>query len=559
MRSATRLLILAPLLFACASSLERARVAVNANDDARAEQYFLRSIAADPEDKDAAQRELADLKVKQAQRKAKSDPAAAEKLVREALRLAPGDEKAVDLLGRVLAAQGRDDEAIALFEGEGKSCDLCRRYLSVLLLERAAKRESKQEWDGARGDYEKALELVPDPTTALALARVSEQLGDVEGTAKAVERAVPLIRADDNASQGEFRAMRERAVLAAASRGDVALCDRWLNFFPPNAGGDPWYVLQLRVAQEFYRQKKIEVAIGRARHMLGSTHESSLPPTRKAEFQRFLADIYRLQGVGFLREGKLVEADDNFRLAMEYAPSDDKIKLLRALAIAGNKEVSRAMQVVQALPKETKGHAEVLAILESMIVADRLAEEDLAGAKAALERAQAASPETPEVHVAAAEMLFVTPVTGNNKGMIRQLKKNGLIKYPNDEVNKYGEALSELAWAREQARANGESYLFRGPGIDGRMANLERQIRSFYPFPVEFNADATTILRVRLKTGAAGEVSVRAGTGEQSVSVPAGSEGAEVVLREPGLTILRAGAKTWTFVTEPYTKLTIDL
>ena len=129
----------------------------------------------------------------------------------------------------------------------------------------------------------------------------------------------------------------------------------------------------------------------------------------------------------------------------------------------------------------------------------------------------------------------------------------------NDEVNKYGEALSELAWAREQARANGESYLFRGPGIDGRMANLERQIRSFYPFPVEFNADATTILRVRMKSGAAGEVSVRAGTSEQSVSVPAGSEGAEVVLREPGLTILRAGAKTWTFVTEPYTKLTIDL
>lgn len=563
MRSATlRVLFITPfLLTACASALERARVAANAGDDARAEQYFQRSIAVDAEDKAAAQRELGELKFKQAQRKAKADPAGAEKLVRESLTFNPGDEKALDLLGRVLAAQGRDDEAIALLEGDGggKSCELCRRYLSVLLLERAAKREVNREWEGARADYGRALDLVPDAATALALARCSEQMGDVEATTKAIERAVPLIRPDDNTSQTEFRSIRERTVLAAASRGDVALCDRWLNFFPPNAGGDAWYVLHLRIAQELYRQKKVEVAIGRARHILGPTHEGSLPATRKTEFQRFLADIYRLQGVGFLREGKQIEADDNFRLAMEYAPTDDKIKLLRALAIAGNKDVGRAMQVVQALPKDTKGYNEVLAILESMIVADRLADEDLEGAKAALARAQAASSETPEVHVAMAELLFVTPAAGVTKNIVRQLKKSGLIKYPNDEINRYGEALSELAWAREQARGLGDGYLFRGPGIDGRMANLERQIRGFYPFTVEFNADATAILRVRFKSGASGEVSVRAGDSEQSVSVPAGSEGAEVVLREPGLTFLRVGGKTQTFVTEPYTKLTIEL
>lgn len=548
-------------LSACASSLERARVARNARDDARAEQYLRKAIANDPADKGAAQRELAALKFDQAQKKSKPDPAAAEKLVREALTLDPSDEKSVDLLGRVVAAQGRDDEAIEVLGGDvgGKPCDLCKRYLSVLLLERAGKRESAREWEGARTDYARALDLVPDASTALAVARCSEQLGDTEGMTRAVERAVPLIRPDDNAAQADFRALRERTVLAAASRGDVALADRWLNFFPPNAGGDAWYVLQLRVAQELYRQKKIEVAIGRARHILGATHEGSLPPGRKTEFQRFLADIYRLQGVGYLREGKLVEADDNFRLAMEYAPGDDKIKLLRALAIAGNKDVARAMQVVQALPKETKGHSEVLAILESMVVADRLAEEDLEGAKAALARAQAASSESPEVHVAMAEMLFITPAAGVNKNIVRQLKKSGLIKYPNDEVNRYGEALSELAWAREQARGLGEGYLFRGPGIDNRMANLERQIRSFYPFPVEFNAEATTILRLKFKTGAAGDVTVRAGDFEQSVRVPAGSEGAEVVLREPGLTTFKFAGKTTTFVTEPYTKLTVEL
>ncbi|HEY8375063.1 MAG TPA: hypothetical protein VIK91_01185, partial [Nannocystis sp.] len=363
------LLLSVTTLVACASSLDKARSARNAGDDTRAEQYFRRAIASDPQDRPTAERELATLKFEQAQAKAKEDPAGAEKLVREALALAPGDEKAVDLLGRVIAAQGRRDEAIQILtDGDaGRPCNMCKRYLSVLLLERAGQREAAKDWEGARSDYARALDLIPDAASALAVARCSEQLGDIEGMTRAIERAVPLIRREDTAAQAEFAAFRERTVLAAAQRGDVALCDRWFNFFPPGAGGEPWYVLQLRVAQELYRQKKIDVAISRARHILGPTHADSLPANRKGDFQRFLADIYRLQGVGYLREGKLVEADDNFRLAMEYAPGDDKIKLLRALAIAGNKDIARAIQVVQALPKETRGHAEVLAILESMV------------------------------------------------------------------------------------------------------------------------------------------------------------------------------------------------
>jgi len=130
------------------------------------------------------------------------------------------------------------------------------------------------------------------------------------------------------------------------------------------------------------------------------------------------------------------------------------------------------------------------------------------------------------------------------------------VKYPNDEVNRYGEALSELAWAREQAKGLGEGYLFRGPGIDGRMDALERQIRVFYPFPVEFNPDSTTILKLR---GAGGEVLVKGpGDFEETVSLPAGGS-SEVTVREPGLVTLRVGKRTVVLVTEPYTKLTVEL
>lgn len=554
---APALVALALALGGCASALERARVARDARDYPKAEQYYRKSMTSDPADKNAAARELAGLKVTQAQQKLKSDPAQAEKLFLEARALDPADEKAVDGLGRALADQGKVDEAITVLAGGGdRPCNLCKRYLAVLLMDRGWKREQAGDKAGARADYVQAQELVPEVSNALAIARIDAEAGDPERTLSSVEAAVPLIRDGDPAAQDQFKALREKGVMAAAQRGDVAMIDRWMNLFPPGAGGDDWYLLQLRVVQQLRLENRGELAMSRARLMLSARYADKLPAARKADFEKLLADYLRVHGVGFLRSGKLVEADDHFRQAMELAPEDNKIKLLRALAIAGTMNVGKAMQVVQALPKDTKGYNEVMSILESMLVHDRLAEEDVEGARAALARAQAASSEQPEVHVAMAELLFVSPVENLPRGTAREIKKHGPVKYPNDEINRYGEALSELAWAREQARGYGESYMFRGPGIDNRMDNLERQIRSFYPFPVEFNADSTTILKLK---GAGGEVQVR-GPGDLSETVVL-APGAvrEVVVREPGLVTLRIGKRTVALVTEPYTKLLLEL
>jgi tetratricopeptide (TPR) repeat protein len=542
----------------CASSLERARKYKDQKDYARSEQYYRTSISSDPEDRAKATQELAALKLALAHHKLKKgDAAAAEALFREALELTPGEEKATDGLGRALAEQGKTDAAIAVLQGEGgEKCGLCRRYLAVLLVERGWARETGGDAAGARVDYEQANTLVPEVSTALAIARMAEVQADGEGLIKAIEAAVPLIKDGDEESQRQFKAMREKAVMAAAARGDLATVDRWLNFFPPGAGGDEWYVLQYRVAQQMRLENKVDEALARARHMLTPKYEASLPAAKKADFEKMLADIYRLQGVKFLREGKIVEADDNFRQAMEFAPTDNKIKLLRALAIAGMNDVKKALEVVAALPKDTKGHNEVLAILESMTVHARLAEGDVEAAKAALARAQAAHGEQPEVHVALAEILTVSPIENLPKKVAKELKKSGMVRYPNDAINRYGEALSELAWAREQAKGLGEGHLFRGPGSDGRMDKLEQRIRAFYPFAVEFNPDSTAILQLR---GSGGQVTVRGpGDLEEQVSIPAGGS-SEVVVREPGLVTLRVGSRTMSLWAEPYTKLKVQL
>ncbi|MBA3548365.1 MAG: hypothetical protein H0T76_17930 [Nannocystis sp.] len=547
---------LALVLGGCASALERARVARDARDYPKAEQYYRTSITADPEDKGAAQRELGALKVTLAQQQLKSDPAAAERLFREARELAPTDEKAVDGLGRALAEQGKEDEAITVLAGGDKPCNLCRRQLGVLLTERAPKREQAGNAAGAREDYVQAHALLPQAALALAIARLDQGVGDPEVTLRSTEAAVPLISEADTTSQEQFKALRAQAVMAAAQRGDVALVDRWMNLFPPGAGGDDWYLLQLKIVQQLRLENRGELAMARARQMLGSKYVDKLPPTRKADFEKLLADFHRVAGVGFLREGKLVEADDNFRQAIELAPDDNKLKMLRALAIAGTLNVAKAMQVVQALPKDTKGYTEVMSILESMLVHDRLAEGDIDGARAALARAQAASSEQPEVHVAMAELLFVTPVEHLSKKDAREVKRAGSVKYPNDEINRYGEALSELAWAREQAKGLGEGYMFRGPGIDSRMDKLERQIRSFYPFPVEFNADSTTVLKLK---GAGGEVRVRGPGGLDETVILAPGAVREVVVREPGLVYVGIGKRKLALATEPYTKLLLEL
>jgi tetratricopeptide (TPR) repeat protein len=213
----------------------------------------------------------------------------------------------------------------------------------VLLLQRVRSERQATEVAGRATTIRRQQALVPDVTTALAIARLyDEASGDPEATLKAVEAAVPLIREDDAASQATFRALREKGVMAAdprRRRHDRSLAEpvpaerRRRRLVHAAAAGHP---------AAAPREPDRPGAGAGAADLLSAKYASTLPAHRKADFEKFLADVYRLLGVKFLREGKIVEADDNFRQAMEFAPTDNKIKLLRALAIAGMKDVGKA-------------------------------------------------------------------------------------------------------------------------------------------------------------------------------------------------------------------------
>jgi len=545
----------------CASYIDQARTARDDRDYEKAESLYRRSIEKDRDalDRDLARKELVAMMIVRAKARAKENPPAALDIYTAAIELAPDDEEAKDGIGRLLASLGRVDEAIAALGGEkyGK-CDLCERYLAVLLAARAKGHEDRKEYDAALADYRRALALIPDPTTAFAVARIYRVRGDDEAAAKVIEEAVPRIRQDDEQAQAAFVRVREEAVMKGATTGDFALIDRYMSMFPPGSGGDAWYFLHLKVARERRRQMDLDGAIRQVAPLLGEDHRASISESRRAEIVRFLVSQHTLKGANLLRAGQPAEADVELAKASELDSEDDGIRLLRALALAGQGELERALQVAKALPVATRGHGEVVAILESMVVFQRLEVNDFDGAKAALERGQAASADQPEIHVASAAILAVTPVLGLSKKDAALLRKSGLARY-SQGIFRYGEALSEIDWAREQAKNLGENYLYRGPGAVERADSLARSIGERYPFSVAFNGQPLTELTLRVSEGRSVEAKVRGPGGlDEAVMISASAPDA-LSVREPGLVTITYERQKVVFLAESYTSVTVRL
>lgn len=543
----------------CATYIDKAREAKDGGEYSKAESLYLESMEKDKDelDRDLAREELVMMKVELAKNTAKSDPTKAEAIYREALELDKSDEEAQDGLARVLASIGRTDEAIQILGGEagfGK-CDLCERYLAVLLKKRGQLYESKGKHEAALADYRRAFQLLADPSTAFAVARTLHALDRHDEAAKAIEDAVPTIRPEDRQAQADFIKIRDDAVMRAIAGGDLALVDRYMAMFPPGSGGEPWYSLQLRVGRELWVRQDSEGAIARLEPLLGDDHAQTLPEPLRKEMVQFLDQLYTQQGVAHLSKGEAEAADKDFARASELAPEDETLKLLRALAFAGRGDMALAGKVVEAIPAKTRGHKEVSAILDSMRVFERLDVGDVSGAKEALARAQATAPDMPEVHVAAAAILAVSPVEGLSRKDVKTLRRSALANY-NTGIFRYGEALSEIVWAREQTKNLGQNYLFRGPAAGDRMDTLERSIRESYPFGVTFNPDPTTLMTLRRKSGDV-DVTIEGGGVEESVSVSSSTP--PVKLTEPGLVIVSYGRNQVAILAESYTGIQVEL
>lgn len=540
----------------CASNLDKAGEASAVGNDAQAEQLYRDAMKEGGEEAASARAALVELLVAKGREVGKTDPAAAEKIYTEVLELEPESTNGRLGLARAMLRQGRQDEALALLD-ERQGCNGCGRLLGVLLVERGYERLEAGEHEAARADFEQALQQLPDPMAAMGIVETYLAADAAALAVESMDKAVPLIRTENTDAQHRFSEIRRRAVVSAAKAGDMQLVDRYLAMAPPGAGGDEWFALQLEVARERMRRGDRDASIDRLADVL-QKNEGEMAPSRRSEMQKFLVELYSSRAAQSLREGEIAKAENDLTYGLRIDPDNWTVKLQRVLAVVALGKLDHSFRMVAKIPKGTEGRGEVLAILWSLRVNEKLVARDIEGAETALRKARAAKAEMPEVHVAAAQVLALTPVEGIDARAKKELGKRGLMHYPSGLYNRYGEALSELDWAKAQSEGLGPRFPYRGPSTEGRVKSLEEQIRAFYPFPIKFQAEASAVLVIRAKAGATSVLVEAPGGFRQEVAVSREEPG-RVTIPEPGLTRLKLGKKRVALITEPYTVMTADL
>lgn len=539
----------------CASEFDRARTA-QAEGDLDAAQAHYRSVLEEGgADAPAARTALVELLCERGRALGRDDPAGAEAVYREALELDPTSDTGRLGVARSLLRQGRAEEALTLLD-ERRGCNGCGRLLAVLLVERGREQLAAGRVEAARADFEQALGLAPDPTAAFGVVETYAVGGAAALAFEAMSRAVPLVAENDVEAQRGFVDLRRRLVLAAAGTGDIELADRYLAMSPPGAGGDAWFDLQLELARTRLKAGDRDFAIARIADVL-ARNPTELAPSRRRELSAFLVPLYSSRASQYLRAGEVAKAENDLTYALRLDPENWTVKLQRVLAVVALGKLDHAFRMLDKIPPKTEGRPEVSAILWSVRVAEQLAEGDLAGAAVSLEKARQAYEQMPEVHVATAQLLAMSPIAGLPASAAGELRKRGLMRYPEGGIHRYGEALGELHWARTQSEALGPRYPYRAPSTDVLIDSLEGQIRAFYPFTIEFNPEPTTILVLRSRAPA--RVVVEAPGGVRETVEAADGRPARLTIAEPGLTRITVGRTVRALITEPYVQLTVDL
>src|SRR5690606_33944481 len=343
------------------------------------------------------------------------------------------------------------------------------------LISRGDARIQAQDWAGAEADYSEAMAILPDTAVALALVRARLGQENLGGAAEALQQAADLISAADSRSRQYFLELRRHIVLTAVAAGDVATADRLLDLAPPGVTGDEQLGLAVEVAMEFRKKGEPDAALQRMGALVDAAESGAIPLTdqRKAELRVQVATLHAARAALRLTRGELDGAEKDLERALALNPRDPALQLQKVLILAGRGKFDEAKAALRGIGIGTQGHAEVEAVLLALEVDRLLAAGKTRDARAVLDRAQAQAPDLPEVHVAMAQMLAVTPVDDLSRSEVAEVAKNGLVAYPEGKIVRVGEALSELDWSKQQLTGLGATYPYRGPDTRQRIETLE--------------------------------------------------------------------------------------
>jgi tetratricopeptide (TPR) repeat protein len=547
----------------CSSKVDEARLAyADGEGDLDEAERLYREAMKDAGWEELARDELFDMFMIEAEKAAEAGKhKRAEEAYRKAVELKPEDNEALTGLIEALQDLMRFDEALAeARKGAEVGCRNCRRLMAVLLIRRADQQMQAGNWADAEQDYVDAYAVLPDAAVALGIVRARYANKKVEGAGKALMDASDLIGATDLQARQQFLELRRAVVLMALESDNVPLADELLDRAPPGVGPETQLGLAMEVAMALRKQGKPDVALSRMMALVDAAAQGKLRITDEqiAQLRDKVATLYAARAAKSLTEGDAAAADKDLAKALEIKPKDPGLALQKVLITAGKGNLTKAQSELSRLSASAKGHGQVKAILAAMRAYELIDEGKYKDARKELQRAEASANDLPEVHIATAQLLAETPVSGLSQSELSEVRKKGLVPYPDGKVNRVGEALSELDWSRQQIRGLGVTYPYRAPGTTARIDKLESSIKKYFPYTVKFQRDPTTVLILSNPGSATLEVELSGAENADSAEIPAGGK-VKMTVEKPGFLRLSYRGTSAALVAEPYTEMELKL
>jgi len=521
------------------TNLGHARDALALGDDAEAERW-LRQAMREPKTAEEARAQLEAVLLRKAETlgDGEADQAALADLYEEILGFAPHSTEARVSLGRMHMRAGAHAEALAVLSGDEK-CLGCKTLAAVVLFERGRSALEAGRWAEAAADLDEAFIRGGD-VSALLLKTEAYTRGGHGKAGDAIASLQQALAKMDRAQPGQLNSyvLARRAIaVTAAKKGDVSGVEQALIIPDPrqldfDRALVEDFSLRLAVAQGEIDGGYYDAGVRRAAGVFIDARQTDKPEVLE-RVRSYMVELFALRAAQQIRRGEGKAAAEGLEPALRIDPDNHVLRFQQVLAVA-TYSTKRAKDLLDGIDEGTPGHDRATAVFYTIRARERLEAAQYTAAGSDINRARDLAPNLLEVRLARAEYMAATRFGGLTKAAAKEFREIGEFDYPSNRVNRYGEALAQIAFIRQRFDDAAKADPLRGPQFEDRMETLEANIRSFYPYGVDWRADHKTQLTFENDGETPMPVEV-AGMrrGARTIEVPPHGSG-ELVLDEPG-------------------------
>lgn len=508
-------------------------------DEAEAESW-LREAMRDPATADEAKAQLEALLL----RRAKGIPDGThadterENIYEEILRIAPHSTEARLSLGRMYMRSDRHGEALELLTDDD-ACLGCTTLAAVVLFERGQAALQTGRWAEAARDLDEAF--IRGGDVAALFSKTEAYTRGRHGTAGEAIASLQQARAKMDVNvPGQLNSyvVARRAIAVEAARsGDISGVEQALILDDPrplsaDAALLEDFSLRLAVAQGEIDGGFYDDGIRRAAGVFVDARQTDKAEVL-ARVRDYMVQLFALRAAEQIKRGEGKEAAEGLEPALRIDPDNGVIRLQQVLAVA-TFSTKRAKSILDDIDESTPGYDRTKAIFYTIRARDRLEAQQYTAAATDLNRARALDPNLLEVRLGRAEYMAATRFSGLTRDAAREFRDIGEFDYPENRVNRYAQALAQIAFIRDHWDCAAKADPLRGPRFEDRMETLEANIRSFYPYGVDWRADEKSQLIFGNDSDTPVQVQVAGASkgGPATVEVPAGGQ-ADLVIDQP--------------------------